>query len=427
MNENKEFKVDRKYAHYVFALLFMLYAFDYIDRMVIASLFPYLKADWGITDTQCGWLASIVTIVMTFLVAPISLLVDRWSRKKTIGIMALLWGLSAGACAFARNFRQLFVLRSVIGVGEAAYSAGGFAIISAYYPEEKRATMNGLFTAAIPLGTAAGVVLGGAIAVNLGWQYAFGLTAIPGIIVALLFFWVKDYKTVKVLKAPAADSERAAERKTVKEVALDFIRTPSLIMTYMGYIGNTFVSNALITWMPTYYHRTEGLSMDKAGMKTSLIFLLAIIGAPVGGIIADRWRKNRVNARMALPAITSLLSAVFIGLAFIFAKGQLQYIFLLLFGFTAPIYATAGSAVTQDVVHPGLRATSYSMCQVFQMALGYSLSPIFVGFISDRYDLLTAFQFLPVFMLLGSIVFFIGSFFYERDLNKVEKIVLVEG
>ena len=425
--ETKEFKVSRRYAHYVFSLLFLLYAFDYVDRMVVASLFPYLKADWGITDTQCGWLASIVTITMTIFVFPISFLVDRWSRKKAIGIMALVWGLAAGACAFANNFKQLFGLRSVIGVGEAAYTAGGHAMIAAYYPEEKRATMNGLFTAAVPLGTAVGVIVGGAIAVHLGWRYAFGLTAIPGIIVALMFFRVKDYKTVKVLQTATAENELSRGRKSYKEVAADFIRTPSLILTYMGYVGNTFVTTAMITWLPTYFHRTEGLAMDKAGLKTSLIFLLAILGAPIGGAIADRWRKSRPNARMVLPALTSLLSAVFIGIAFIFTTGQLQYIFLMAFGFTAPMFASAGSAVTQDVVHPGLRATSYSMCQVCQMALGYSLSPIFVGFISDRYDLLTAFQFLPIFTFFGCIVFFIGSFFYVRDLSKVEKVVLEEG
>ena len=78
------------------------------------------------------------------------------------------------------------------------------------------------------------------------------------------------------------------------------------------------------------------------------------------------------------------------------------------------------------MVHPGLRAFSYSLAQFFMMALGYTLSPIFVGAISDRYDLLTAFQFLPLFALLGAIAFFIGSFYYVKDLHKVERVVLKE-
>ena len=88
------------------------------------------------------------------------------------------------------------------------------------------------------------------------------------------------------------------------------------------------------------------------------------------------------------------------------------------------MFASAGSAVTQDVIQPGLRAISYSLAQFFMMALGYSLSPIFVGYISDQNDILTAFKFLPLFTLFGALVFFIGSFYYVRDLKKVARVKL---
>lgn len=423
--EEKAFKVSPRYANYVFSLLFLMYVFDYIDRMVIASLFPYLKIAWGISDTQCGWLATIVTLTMTVFVFPVSLLIDRWSRKKTIGIMAILWSFAAIGCAFTKNFRQLFAVRAVIGVGEAAYTAGGHAMIAAYFPEEKRATMNGFFTAAVPLGSALGVVLGGIVAESLGWRYAFGLTAIPGLFVAILFFWVKDYQTAE-LKYSGADvcEDGSAPRMDFRHIAAEFAKTPSVLLTYLGYVGNTFVTTALITWLPTYFHRTENLPMDKAGMKSSVVFLLAVIGAPVGGFLADRWRKTRPNARMALPAVSSLISGIAVFIAFGLLEGKAQYIVLLFFGFTAPMFASAGSAVTQDVVQPGLRAMSYSLAQFFMMAIGYSLSPVFVGFISDRYDLLTAFQYLPLFSLLGAAAFYIGSFYYGRDLEKVAKVSL---
>ena len=287
--------------------------------------------------------------------------------------------------------------------------------------------MNGLFTAAIPLGTALGVVLGGIIAVNLGWRYAFGLTAIPGLIVAILFFWVKDYKTAEIVRSNDTNATTdGTEKMGFMEIVKEFAKTPSVLFTYLGYVGNTFVTTALITWLPTYYHRVDNLTMDKAGMKTSLIFILAIIGAPVGGFLTDKWRKRRLNARMSFPAISSLIASLLIFGGFHFFGGKEQYILLLMFGFFAPMFASAGSAVTQDVIQPGLRAISYSLAQFFMMALGYSLSPIFVGAISDRYDLLTAFKFLPLFTLFGAIAFFIGSFFYERDLKKVAKVKLKE-
>lgn len=425
-HDARDFQVSRGYANYVFLLLFLLYMFNYVDRMVVAAIFPYLKADWGLTDTQCGWFASIVTLLMTAFVFPVSLLVDRWSRKKAIGIMAVLWSISAAACAFTKNFTQLFTVRAVVGVGEAAYTSGGHAMIAAYFPEEKRATMNGLFTAAIPMGTAFGVILGGVIAETLGWRYAFGILAVPGLIVAILFFWVKDYKTVQMLKTSRDGDQTVQVKMRFGDIAREFLNTPSVLFTYVGYVGNTFVTTALMNWLPSYYHRMDGLPMDKAGLKTSVIFILAIFGAPIGGYFTDKLRRKRLNARMTVPALSSLLTGLFLFIGFSFLQGNAQYVLLILFGFTAPMFAAGGSAVTQDVVHPGLRAISYSLAQFFMMLLGYSLSPIFVGYISDRYDLLTAFKFLPLFSLLGAAAFFVGSFFYVKDLNKVEKVRLKE-
>jgi len=77
------------------------------------------------------------------------------------------------------------------------------------------------------------------------------------------------------------------------------------------------------------------------------------------------------------------------------------------------------------VIHPGLRATSYSLCVIVQVLLGSSLGPIFVGAISDRYDIQTAMALLPVFCVIAGILFFIGSIFYEQDLAKVEKVALI--
>jgi MFS family permease len=425
-HDAQDFKVSKGYSYYVFLLLFLLYLFNYVDRMVVAAIFPYLKVDWGLTDTQCGWFASIVTLMMTVFVFPVSLLVDRWSRKKAIGIMAVLWSIGAALCALTRNFTQLFTMRALLGVGEAAYTSGGHAMIAAYFPEEKRATMNGLFTAAIPMGTAIGVILGGVIAETLGWRYAFGILAIPGLIVAILFFWVKDYKTVQMVKTTHEGAQAVQVKMKIADIVREFLHTPSVLFTYLGYVGNTFVTTGLMNWLPTYYHRVDGLPMDKAGLKTSVVFLLAIFGAPIGGYITDKIRKKYLNARMTVPAITSCLTALFLFIGFSFLEGNAQYLFLICFGFTAPMFAAGGSAVTQDVVHPGLRAISYSLAQFFMMLLGYSLSPIFIGFISDRYDLLTAFKFLPLFALFGGAAFFIGSFFYVRDLHKVEKVRLEE-
>src|SRR4030066_1448300 len=186
----------KRYSYYIFVLLFLLYMFDYIDRMVITSMWPSIGEALKITHMQEGMLVSAVYWAIVLLTFPVSLLVDRWSRTKTIGIMAIMWSFATALCALTGNFIQLFLARMLIGVGEAGYAPGGSAMISGLYPIEKRSKMMGFWNASIPLGTAIGVFLGGMIATHLGWKHAFGLVALPGMIVAILFLFVKDYKTV---------------------------------------------------------------------------------------------------------------------------------------------------------------------------------------------------------------------------------------
>ena len=133
--------------------------------------------------------------------------------------------------------------------------------------------------------------------------------------------------------------------------------------------------------------------------------LLAIIGFPLGGFLVDKWRKRRVNARMLFASLSSLITAVLFFTAFYGLEGQLQYIVILLGGVTASAFSPAAIAVTQDVVHPGLRATSYSFCVIVQNLLGSSLGPLFVGMVSDGYGIRTALTIVPVFALFASVLF----------------------
>lgn len=415
------------YTNYIFILLFLLYMFDYIDRMVITSLFPFLKADWNLTDTQCGMLVSAVYWSIVLFTFPVSILVDRWSRRKTIGLMAVIWSVATGLGAFSHSFRQLFTARTVIGVGEAGYAPGGSAMMSALYPQEKRSLMMGLWNASIPLGSAIGVAVGGIIAANWGWRHALGIVAIPGLIIAVLFFFIKDYKTIgleRTVPNPGKAVERKKVRMSIQDTLAEFLAKPSLIFTYFGMAGVVFTTTSLLTWLPTYFHRVQGVLEKDAGVKASAVMLFAIIGAPLGGYITDRWRKKQINARLLVPTFTSLLSAILMFLAFSVFEGQIQYLILLSMGISITAFIAATGAVTQDVVHPGLRAMSYAIAVVIQNLLGASLGPIVMGAISDATNIQTAFSFLPIALLIASALFFAGSFYYEKDLHKVEKVKL---
>ena len=420
----------RAYTSYVFLLLWLLYFFDYIDRMVVVSLFPFLKADWGLTDAQCGAMVSAVYWAIVLFSFPASIMIDRWSRKKSIGIMAVLWCLATAACAFTRNFGQLFAARTAIGIGEAGYAPGGTAMISALYPEKKRAFMVGIWNASIPLGMAAGIVIGGFIASRWGWRHAFGIVALPGLVIALLFFFIRDYRTVG-LEKPVDRREKAdAGRVTAKMSKLDIVRafaqTPSLLLTYIGFAGMMFTSISMSTFLPTYFQRVQGYPLQKATFLASGIMLTAIVGSPLGGWIADAWMKKKIQARLLLPAISALLTAVLFLVGFNLPSGGfIQYGVFLLAGIASIAWASSAIAVTQDVVHPGLRAISYALCVVTQNLLGSALGPIVTGVFSDRYGILTALKIASAMALFSCVFFYLGSRFYRRDLEKVARVILI--
>jgi predicted MFS family arabinose efflux permease len=420
IGKNPEEPISRRQSYLIFILLFFLYMFDYIDRLVVSSLFPFIKAEWGLSDTQCGLLISSVYWSILIFSMPVSVLIDRWSRKKSIAIMALFWSMATAACAFTSSFSQLFAARTAIGIGEAGYAPGGTAMLSALFPEEKRGKILGLWNSSIPLGSALGIVLGGLIADRYGWRHAFGIVAIPGMIIALLFFFVKDYKTVELIKSTNDKSRKIKMNR--KDYVRQFTRPKSLIFNNLAFAANVFVTTALMSWLPTFFSRTEGLSMSKAGGKAGAIMFLAILGAPLGGYLSDLWRKKKLGARMLFPSCSSFLTAIIFFIALVLFKGHSQYIAFLIGGITITAFVPASIAVTQDVVHPGLRATSLSLNVVIQHLLGSSLGPIFIGVLSDHFGLRAALTFLPIFTTLAALLFLIGSFYYQRDLDAAEKI-----
>jgi MFS family permease len=409
------------YSNYIFILLFLLYVFDYADRMVVNSMFSFIRAEYGTTDTQNGWLVSVIYLAIGILTFPISLVIDRWSRTKTIGIMAIVWSLATAACAFTGNYVQLFMARILIGFGEAGYAPGGTALISGMYPLEKRSRMMGFWNASIPIGSAIGVTMGGLIASTLGWKHAFGLVALPGLIIAVLFLFVKDYKTVDLSYVDKANNRIRMERK---DMFREFLSRPSVLFTYFGMAAIVFVTTALIVWLPTYFASELSMEPKLAGTLAGAVMLLALIGAPLGGHITDKWRQKQTNARLLFPTISTIISALLLFVALFLMRGTGQVIVLFVFGAWVMTFLAGAAAVTQDVIHPGMRATSYAIAVAVQNLLGSFTAPIVLGKISDLSNIRTALSILPFVLLIGTLLFFLGSKYYVRDMEKVAKIKL---
>ena len=412
----------RGYSNYVFILLFLLYVFDYADRMVVNSMFSYIQKDLGINDFQSGWLVSIIYLAIGILTFPVSILIDRWSRTKTVGMMAIVWSMATLLCAFTGNYVQLLMARILIGFGEAGYAPGGSALISGMYPVDKRSKMMGLWNASIPLGSAIGVTMGGIIATAWHWKHAFGIVAVPGLIIAILFLFVKDYKTVDLSFVDKSNNKIKMERK---DMIKEFLNKPSVILTYFGMTAVVFVTTAMIVWLPKFFEIESGIKPKAAGTLAGAVMMLALIGAPAGGYIIDRWRKTEPRARLLFPAISTFISALLLFVAFFLTKGTMQLITLFVFGTFIMLFIAGAAAVTQDVIHPGLRATSYAIAVLVQNLVGSFTAPIVLGRISDLTNIKTAMSILPFSLLIGALLFLIGSRYYLSDMEKVAKVRLV--
>jgi sugar phosphate permease len=294
-------------------------------------------------------------------------------------------------------------------------------MISGLYPVDKRARMMGLWNASIPLGSAIGVLLGGIIAAKLGWKHAFGIVALPGMVVAILFFFVKDYKTVDLSFYDKNSNKVKMEKK---DIIKEFITKPSVLLTYLGMAAVVFVTTSMLTWLPTYFEKMRNIPQETAGKMASSVMVLALVGAPLGGILTDMWRKSKDNARLMFPAISTLLSAIVLFIALAMLKGTLQYAAFLIFGVLVLAFISGAASVTQDVIHPGLRATSYAIAVVVQNLLGASTAPVAMGKIYDLTNIQTALSVLPFVLLVGALLFWLGSRHYVKDLGKVAKISL---
>ena len=409
---------DSRGARRILSVLFIIYMLDYVDRMVVTGMIGYIKDDYHISDQQAGWLVSIVIVFITIFSLPAAILIDRWSRRKMVAIMTAFWSLATFACMLTKNYTQLLVARAFIGIGEAGYAPAGTALLSGAYPEKKRARVMGIWNISIPIGIGLGMALGGLIAKYWGWKHAFGLVSIPGFLLAIYAWFLPDYKTVRSQKSAAYSGTFLGNVKVI-------LKTPSALFTYLGFAMNVSITTALTTWLPTYFERTGIAERGSGGAWATPVFAMVLVGAPLGGYLSDKWHQRRPRGRLLFPAVTSVCAALILMVAFLFQGSMIQLALLGVFGIALTLFLAPGVAVTQDVVHPGLRALSYSLCVIIQHTAGDAWSPPLIGKISDTIGLDKAVLFLPLYGVMAGVFFFLASRYYERDLSRIDRVELV--
>jgi MFS transporter, Spinster family, sphingosine-1-phosphate transporter len=390
----------KRRANYALAILTFINLFNYVDRWVVAAVVEPIKESLGLTDTQLGVIGAGFIIVYSVTSPVFGRLGDRRARPPLIAIGVAIWSLATGLAGFARGFWTLFIARSTVGVGEAAYGTIAPALLADQFPIERRGRVMAVFFAAIPIGSAAGYVLGGLADQHFGWRAAFWIAGFPGIIFSLLVLLVKDPpRGQNDVHAPLASgtSARAAYR--------DLFHNRPFLLAVLGYAAYTFALGGLGFWMPAFLERSRGMARSDATVTFgAIVIVTGFVGTFFGGWLGDKLLPRTRNSYLWVSGIATLIAAplTLLGLMHREKAVYLTAIVIaevLIFMCTGPVNSAILNAVS-----PLERATAVGLSVFVMHFLGDIPSPPLIGLISDASSLERGILIVPGAILIAGLI-----------------------
>jgi MFS family permease len=429
----------------VLAILLVAYIFNFIDRQIIGILAVPIKQELGLTDTQLSLMGGIAfALFYSGLAIPIAWLADRKSRVDIIAVSIGLWSLFTAACGFAHTFWHLFLARMGVGIGEAGGVAPSYALVSDYFPKEKRARALAFFSLGIPIGSALGVFFGGWIASHLDWRSAFVIVGLAGIPAALLVkIGIAEPVRGGFDSADGSASEAAPPFRTAAAV---LARTPSFWLLSFGAASGSILGYGLIFWLPSFFSRSFDFAAMDPILKAlpgwftggadpklvrvsifygSIVLVGGVAGTWLGGWLADRTGRDRPASYALIPACCFLLAAPAFALG-LFAPSLISGWLLFTLGqMLALAWLGPVIAAVQHIVPPNLRATASASFLFINNLIGIGFGIFFLGFMSDRmtaahgadalqYSILYGLG----FYLLSAALYFLAAARLERDWHR---------
>ncbi len=353
---------------------------NYLDRYVVAAVLEPMGKDLGLNDARLGWVQPVF-IYAYMVAAPVfGALADRFHRPRLVAAGISLWSLATVGAAFVGDFTGLLAMRTLVGVGEAAYASLGPAILSDCYAESDRARSFTWFYMAIPVGSALGYGLGGIAAEYWGWRSAFLIAGLPGLALAARMARTDDPPR----GALDTIEDRLAGAPFLHRIRHLFRNRIWLACT-ASYTAYTFAMGALSTWAPTLLQRVHGVSAARAGVVFgALAVVTGIFGTLAGGLLTARLQRRFRDAGVWIAGLTLIGAAPVVAWALTAATAGRAYVtffagMLLLFCNTSPV-----NALTVSCVPASIRATGVAVNVFLIHLLGDALSPEWVGHRSAR-------------------------------------------
>ncbi|MGV3761331.1 MFS transporter [Parapedobacter sp.] len=373
------------YPWLLVALLCLVGALNYLDRMTITTMRTSIIEVIPMTDAEFGLLTSVFLWVYGFASPFAGYLADRFNRSKVIIGSLFFWSLVTWLTSLATSFEQLLAARALMGISEACYMPAAMALIMDWHTGKTRSTATGIHVAGVMVGQSLGFI-GGWLAETHSWNHAFSIFGIVGIGYAVvLVFFLRDPKANT--EEEAVDAALHASRTGPRGALKRLFGNPSfiIVMIIWGIAGA--ISWMVNGWLPTFYKERFALSQTEAGLySTAYFFPAMLVGVIGGGVLADWWSKTNSKARMWLPAIGFLVAvpAVFVA------------------SYTMLLWATVVGFVVYALTRPFIDA---------------NMMPI-LGMIADKRYLATGYGFLNLCScVIGGIGIYVAGALRDEQVN----------
>jgi MFS family permease len=375
--------IAKRYRNYLLAVLLVILAFNYVDRLALGLVLQDIKVDLSLSDSQLGVLSGIAfALFYSVMGIPIARWADSGNRAIIISVTTALWSVGVVMCGMAGTFLQLLLVRVGVAVGEAGCVPPAHSLIADYFTRAERPRATAIYM----LGGSLSVVIGyfGAGWLNqfYGWRMTFILLGLPGFALAAL--------ALLTLKEPRQSETRrkltgsSVVVPTLSEVFVTLWTNATFRHLLSSFSVIAFFGYGILQWQPAFLIRSYGLHTGELGTWLTLIQGLgALVGTFIGGELATRGAAK--NERLQLKAMAMVYSIF----AVVSASMYLTRSRYLTFGLMA--IAAAGSAsitgplfaTVQTLVPERMRAVSIALIFFFSNLIGMGLGPWVAGALSD--------------------------------------------
>ena len=418
------------YKWWVVAMLWLISFFNYADRQAIFSVFPLLEREMNLTPVQLGLLGSAFAWVYGLGAPFAGMIVDRVRRKTAIlgGLQA--WSIICMATVLSANFKHLFFWRAAEGLGETFYYPASMSLISDYHGRETRSRAMGLHQTSVYMGTIGGGFFAGLIGQFYGWRWSFIVFGGLGVLLGLVLnrYLVEPVRGAAEI-ADATAQQTAAIHSPGVSGGLSFPaflrlvgRTPTLVCLMGAFMCANFVAVVLLSWMPKFLYDKFGMGLAMAGLTATIFVQLAsMVGAPVGGWLADTLRRRSPRGRMVVQTIGVLGGAPFVVLCGLTSSVGLLIVALTAWGFFKGLYDANIFASAFDVVRPEARGTAAGFMNAVGWLAGGGSAPIVIGIIAQRESLGLAIALASTVYVAAALLLLTGIlFFVKRDAARMQ-------